>query len=138
MALSASLLLTKSDCDKVLLSLTKNQKDLDYKKLGLERKIENIANKASSIDTNVASVQAEINSLITVIAGLPDGATKVEMENRKTKADYKLFTLNQRKQKSGTTALVIFQSNMNELDSRLASLVADITAVTTQKAALPA
>ena len=138
MAISANLLATKADCDKVLATLVSNQKNLDYKRLGLERNIENISKKASSIDTDLASVQAEIDSLTSVIAGLPEGATKLEMQNRKVKADYKLFTLNQRKQKSGTTALIVYQSNLNEIESRLAALNTDIAAVTAQKDALPA
>ena len=137
MALNANLLSTKADCDKVLELLNSGQANLDYKRIGLERKIDNASKKASSIEADMASVQAEIDSLVTLIASLPEGATKQDMQTRKTKADFKLFTLGQRKLKSGTTAVVVYQSNLNEIMGRLSALAIDIAAVNTQKAALP-
>jgi len=62
----------------------------------------------------------------------------VEISNRITKAQYKLFTYNQSKRKNGTTALVWLESQLNDMNSRLALLATDIADVTARKAAVPA
>ena len=137
MPLSTTLLATKVDCDTIIDQLTDVKSNLDFRKLSLERNKENAADRAASVDADLASVNAEIDSLTTVIAGLADGPTKTEMQNRKTKAEYKLFTLNQRKLSSGTTAVILFESGINEVNQRLTSLQADIADLETRKAALP-
>lgn len=45
---------------------------------------------------DIASVQAEITVYDTVLPTLPDGAVKQDMESKKTRAEYRLFTLNSR------------------------------------------
>ena len=138
MPLSTSLLATKADCDVVLGNLNTAQKNYDYKRLSLEKSSTSASKKAGSLDSNIASVSAEITSLTNVLAGLPDGPTKVEISNRITKAQYKLFTYNQSKRKNGTTALVWLESQLNDMNSRLALLATDVADVTARKAAVPA
>ena len=138
MPLSTALLSTKADCDAVLAELSDVKQNLDFRKLSLERSKDNATQRASSVDADLAAVTAEIDSLATVITGLPEGATKTEMQNRKTKAEYKLFTLNQRKLNSGTTAVILYESGLNEVAQRLTAIAADIAEVEARKAAIPA
>ena len=138
MPLSTALLATKADCDTVLAELSDVKQNLDFRKLSLERSKDNATQRASSVDADLAGVTAEIDSLTTVITTLLEGATKTEMQNRKTKAEYKLFTLNQRKLNSGTTAVILYESGLNEVTQRLTAVEADIAEVEARKAAIPA
>ncbi|MBC7775313.1 MAG: hypothetical protein H7246_07735, partial [Phycisphaerae bacterium] len=95
------------------------------------------ADRSTSLDTDIAATQAEQTSLIAVIASLPDGPTKTEMEVRKTIADFRIFQLGQRKLNSGTTAVILFESQITEIDQRLTAINADIAEVEARKAALP-
>ncbi|MDJ1502073.1 hypothetical protein [Xanthocytophaga agilis] len=60
------------------------------------------------------------------------------MENRKVRADYRLFTLQQRKAQFGTTAVILYESELGEIEPRLSVVDGSMSEVTTRKAALPA
>jgi uncharacterized small protein (DUF1192 family) len=138
MPLSTNLIATQADCDTIIAQLTDSRENLNFRRMSLERNKDAAASRASTVDADIAGVMAEIDSLNTVIAGLPDGPTKTEMQNRKVKADYRLFTLNQRKQSSGTTAVILLESGINEIDQRLAVLNTDIAEVEARRVALAA
>ena len=138
MPLSVTLLSTQADCDQVLADLDDSRKNLDFRRLQLERNRDNATERATTLDADIASTEAEVSSLNAVIASLPDGNTKTEMQNRLRRADFRLFSLQQRKSQFGTTAVVLFESQLNETNLRIGSLDTDIGEVQGRKAALPA
>jgi chromosome segregation ATPase len=138
MPLSVTLLTTQADCDQVLADLDEARKNLDFRRLQLERNRDNATERATTLDADIASTEAEVNSLNAVIASLPDGNTKTEMQNRLRRADFRLFSLQQRKSQFGTTAVVLFESQLNETNLRIGSLDTDIGEVQGRKSALPA
>ncbi|MDJ1480874.1 hypothetical protein QNI19_36130 [Cytophagaceae bacterium DM2B3-1] len=138
MALSVALLTSRADCDKVLNELSDIKGNLEFRQISLTRSKDNAADRASSIDADLAAAEAEVTSLIAIIAALPESATKTEMENRKVRADYRLFTLQQRKAQFGTTAVILYESELGEIEQRLSVIDGSMNDVTVRKAALPA
>ncbi|MDJ1473553.1 hypothetical protein [Xanthocytophaga flava] len=138
MALSVALLTSRADCDKVLNELSDIKGNLEFRQISLTRSKDNAADRASSIDADLAAAEAEVTSLIAIIAALPESATKTEMENRKVRADYRLFTLQQRKAQFGTTAVILYESELGEIEQRLSVIDGSMNDVTIRKAALPA
>ncbi|MDJ1466948.1 hypothetical protein [Xanthocytophaga flava] len=138
MALSVALLTSQADCDKVLDELSGIKGNLEFRQISLTRSKDNAADRASTIDADLAAAEAEVESLISIIAALPESATKTEMENRKVRADYRLFTLQQRKAQFGTTAVILYESELGEIEQRLSVVDGSMSEVTTRKAALPA
>ncbi|MDJ1481682.1 hypothetical protein QNI16_14370 [Cytophagaceae bacterium YF14B1] len=112
--------------------------NLEFRQISLTRSKDNAADRASSIDADLAAAEAEVTSLIAIIAALPESATKTEMENRKVRADYRLFTLQQRKAQFGTTAVILYESELGEIEQRLSVIDGSMNDVTVRKAALPA
>ncbi|MDJ1498298.1 hypothetical protein QNI19_38170 [Cytophagaceae bacterium DM2B3-1] len=138
MALSVALLTTKADCDKVLVELSDIKDNLEFRQISLTRSKDNAADRASSIDADLAAAEAEVTSLIAIIAALPEGSTKTEMQNRKVRADYKLFSLQQRKAQFGTTAVILYESELGEIEQRLFVIDNSMNEITIHKATLPA
>ncbi|MDJ1498587.1 hypothetical protein QNI19_36975 [Cytophagaceae bacterium DM2B3-1] len=138
MALSVALLTSRADCDKVLDELSDIKGNLEFRQISLTRSKDNAADRASTIDADLAAAEAEVESLISIIAALPESATKTEMENRKVRADYRLFTLQQRKAQFGTTAVILYESELGEIEQRLSVIDGSMNDVTVRKAALPA
>jgi hypothetical protein len=137
MALSVALLSSRADCDKVLDELTDIKDNLEFRQISLTRSKDNAAERASTIDADLAAAQAEVTSLISIIAALPAGSTKTEMENRKVRADYRLFTLQQRKAQFGTTAVILYESELNEIGGRLTVVDTSLGEVLAHKNTLP-
>ncbi|MDJ1483581.1 hypothetical protein QNI16_23990 [Cytophagaceae bacterium YF14B1] len=138
MALSIALLTSRTDCDKVLTKLSDIKENLEFRQISLTRSKDNASERASDIDADLAAAEAEVESLIAIIAALPESATKTEMENRKVRADYRLFTLQQRKAQFGTTAVILYESELDEIEQRLFVIDGSMSEVTTHKATLPA
>jgi hypothetical protein len=137
MALSVALLSSRADCDKVLDELTDIKDNLQFRQISLTRSKDNAAERASTIDADLAAAQAEVDSLVSIIAALPAGSTKTEMENRKVRADYRLFTLQQRKAQFGTTAVILYESELGEIGGRLTVIDTSIGEVLAHKNTLP-
>ncbi|MDJ1468671.1 hypothetical protein [Xanthocytophaga flava] len=138
MALTLTLLTTKADCNKVLDQLSDLKSDLEYKQIATTRNRDNASDRASDIEATLASAEAEVDSLTAIIAVLPEGTTKTEMETRKVKAEYKLFTAQQRKLQYGTTAVVLRESELDEIEQRLSVIDGSMSAITNHKATLAA
>ncbi|MBC8110847.1 MAG: hypothetical protein H7Y04_07290 [Verrucomicrobia bacterium] len=136
MALSVNLLQTQADCDLVLNELNESKETLDFNRLRFERSKDTATERATSLEADIAAALAEQSSLATIIASLPEGATKAEMQIRKTHTDYRLFQLELRKSASGTTAVILFESQIGETDGRLAVINASIAEVEARKAVI--
>jgi hypothetical protein len=136
MALSVNLLQTKADCDVVLADLNQSKDTLAFNRLRAERSKDTSAQRATGIEADLAANQAEVTSLTAVIASLPDGSIKTQLQGRLRKAAFNVTNLEERKAKSGTTAVILFESQIKEIDSRLSALNADIAEVEARKATL--
>ena len=103
---SVNQLTTVADCDAVLSIATKEQKDLEWKKLSFERQKEMYSENAVEVSTELAAKQAELAALDAVIATLPDGELKEENLKKRRRVDYNIFLLNDRKANYGAVALL--------------------------------
>ena len=137
MPLSVELLGSRADCDKVLTELNDIKDNLTFRRISLTRSKDNAAERAATIDADLAAAQAEVDSLLSIIDALPEGPTRTEMQNRKVRADYRLFTLEQRKAQFGTTAVILYESELSEINGRLVTIDISINEVTTHQNTLP-
>ena len=138
MALSVNLIQTRQDCDTILTELTTLEDTLSFNQLRIQRAKDAALKRASALDADLAAAQAEIDSLTAVIAALPDGPTKTEMNNRKRKAENSLFTLQLRKEQFGTTAVILYESDLLEIAGRLTVVAASQSEILAHMNTLPA
>ena len=106
MSYNISLLSTIEDCEALLNIARKEKEKLEYKKLTLERKISNTQEKSVQISTDLQAIIGEITTLDQVIAGLPEGSIKKEMLDRKKRAEYRKYLLENRSENYGIIALL--------------------------------
>jgi len=119
------------DCDAMLSIADKEQKDLDWKKLSLQRQKEQYTSSAFVNSTELATKTAELSTLDTLIAGLPEGLTKTEMIKKRTAVWYRVFLLENRQTSFGDVALLEKEYELNKVQNDLdetALLIAQVTA----------
>ncbi len=133
---SVDQLTTVADCDAVLNIATEEQKNLEWKKLSLERQKEQYSKNAVGIAAELVGKQAEKAALDTVIENLPDGATKNENIVKRTKVEYSIFLLENRKTNYGDVALLEKEYDMERVVKELEETTVFITEVEARKAAI--
>jgi len=133
---SVTQLATVVDCDAVLNIATKEQKDLDWKKISIGRQKEMYSENAVEIATELAAKQAELTALDAVIAGLPDGELKDENIKKKKRAEYSIFLLNDRQANYGAVALLEKEYDLQRVLKELEETTVFIAEVEARKAAL--
>ena len=130
---SVSQLTTVADCDAVLNIATKEKKDLEWKKLSLERQKEMYAENSVEVSTELAAKQAELTALDSVIASLPDGELKDENIKKRKRAEYSIFLLNDRKANYGSVALLEKEYDLQRILRELEETQVFITEVEARK-----
>lgn len=130
---SFTLLSTKEDCDTAIAIAKKNKNELEYRKITLEHKKQNSVESAVEIETSLQAVNAEIAALESVIAGLPEGETKKDNISKKTKLEYKKFTLSERKESYGVLALLDTEVDIGCVEKDIAEFDTFITGVNERK-----
>lgn len=133
---SFTLLSSKEDCDAMIAMANKNKTALEYKKLTLQHKKDISAGNAVEIETDLQSVNAEIAALETVIATLPEGETRKDQVSKKTRLEFKRFTLNERKESYGVLSLLDTEVDIGCIDKDIEETSAFIAGVNDRKAAL--
>lgn len=133
---SVSQLSTVADCDAALNIAGKEQKDLEWKKLSLERQKESYANNAVEIAAELAAREAELTALDSIIATLPDGELKDENIKKRKRAEYSIFLLNDRKANYGAVAFIAKEYDLQRVQRELEETTAFIAEVTDRKAGL--
>ena len=133
---SVTQLTTAADCDAVLTIAAKEQKDLDWKKLSVERQKDTYAENSVEISAELTAKEAELAALNDVIAGLPDGELKDDNVKKKTRTEYSIFLLNDRKANYGAVALLEKEYDLQRVLRELEETQKFITEVTARKAAL--
>lgn len=127
---------TTADCDAILHLVTKEQKDLEWKKLSIERQKETYAENAVEISTELIAKQAELAALDSVIPTLPEGELKEENIKRRKRADYAIFLLTDRKANYGAVALLEKEFDLARVEQELLETASFITSLEARKAEL--
>ncbi|ANH82477.1 hypothetical protein A8C56_17225 [Niabella ginsenosidivorans] len=134
---SVDQLTTVADCDAVLSIATKEQKDLEWKKLSIERQKEMYSENAVEITTELAAKEAELTALDAVIAGLPEGDLKEENIKKRKRTEYSIFLLTDRKANYGAVALLDKEYDLQQVLRQLEETAVFIAEVEARKAAVP-
>ena len=135
---SIQLLATKTDCQSLIDIANSEKEGLAYRKTGLDRQRLTVTGNATEIETELASVTAELDALQAVYDNMPAGQIKQETLVKLTKAEYKKFLLEQRKTNYGPIALVEKEYDIACIDHSIAETDAFIASVTARMNALPA
>ncbi|WP_284653286.1 hypothetical protein [Flavobacterium terrisoli] len=133
---SVSALTQISDCDALLTWANKEKADLNFKKLSDERLTVRYAETAQELDAVLQGVLAELAATETIIAVLPDGPTKDDALDKKTRLEYKKFLLETRRESYGAVALLEKEMDLARVNQEITEVDSFITAVTNHKATL--
>ena len=136
MTYSFTLLTTKEDCDMITSIASKNKEDLEYKKITLDHKKKVASGSTVVIETELSATNAQIAVLETVIATLPEGDIKKENISKKTKLEFKRFTLLERKESYGVLSLLETEADIGCIDKDIEELDAFIAGVKDRKSSL--
>lgn len=127
-----------SDCNALLTWAAREKSDLNFKKLSDERLTVRFAETSQELDAILQGVLAELAATETIIAVLPEGPSKDEAINKKTRLEYKKFLLENRKESYGTVALLEKEMDLARVEQEIEEVDAFIAAVEEKKAALKA
>jgi hypothetical protein len=136
MIYSIPLLTTVADCDLVIQAAALQKTDLQFKRYSLEKKRSSSSTTTASIEAQIPGVEAEITAYETVLASLPAGDAKDEMQSRLTKSKYKLFILLEKRSSYGVIAVLDLELEMGFIDANIAEMDLQTAAVTAHKATL--
>ncbi|MBO9620833.1 MAG: hypothetical protein J7539_17550 [Niabella sp.] len=131
-----SQLTTAEDCDALLSIAEKEQKDMEWRKLTLQRQRDQSTNSAFENATELATRRAELSTLDTIIAGLPDGPFKTEQVKKRTTAWYRVFLLENRQTSFGDVAVLEKEYELKRVEKELEETAILITEVQARKAEL--
>jgi hypothetical protein len=136
MTYSVTNLTQVADCDALLTWATKEKADLDYKRLSDERLTARYAETSLELDAILQGVIAELTATETIIAVLPEGPSRDDALNKRTRLEYKKFLLETRKESYGTVALLEKEMELARVNREISEVEIFIAAVETQKATL--
>jgi hypothetical protein len=134
---SLTLLATKPDCQSLIDIAVSEKESLAYRKTGLDRQRQNVSLTSVEIETELASVNAELAALQTVVDNLPDGPTKQDILVKVRKAEYKKFQLEQRKGNYGVLSVLEKEYDISCIEKNIDETDLFIQAVTTHMNSLP-
>ena len=127
-----------TDCDVLLTWAQKEKADLNFKKLSEERLTTKYSETAIEVDAVLQGVIAELSAVDTIIAVLPEGPTKDDTINKKTRLEYKKFLLETRKESYGTVALLEKEMELARVIQEIEEVDAFIAAINAKRTALAA
>lgn len=125
-----------ADCNVLLALAAKERADLDFKRVSEERMTVRFTQTSLEIDAELQGVLAEIAATDTIIAMLPEGPAKEDAKDRKTRLEYRLFTLENRKENYGTVALLEKEMDLSRTVREIEEVDGFIAAVETRKTTL--
>lgn len=129
---------TVADCDVLLTWAEKEKSDLTFKQLSVERLTVNYSSTSVEIDAVLQGVIAEIDATETVLAALPEGPTKEDLEKKLTRLEYKKFLLENRKESYGSVALLEKELDLERINKELDEVEVFIADVNARKLILQA
>lgn len=127
-----------ADCNALLSWAAKEKADLNFKKLSDERLTTKYGETAQELDAVLQGVLAELSATETIISVLPDGPTKEDAINKKTRLEYKKFLIETRKESYGTVALLEKEMDLARVVQEIDEVDAFIAAVESRKGELAA
>jgi len=119
--------------ETVLMRLTIKQKQFIYQIARLEYRIYKSLQKWKEVNALIVEEEQNIISLNAAIQASGKGKVAEKLFTWKTKAEYKLFKLNLRKNKIDITKVIINQSKLEQTKQALITLEKDITEIEIQK-----
>jgi len=134
---TVSLLTTRPDCEALIELANSEKGTLAYRKVGLERQILNATVTTAEIESSLLAVTAELAGLQQVYDNMPEGPTKQNIFTSITKATYKKFLLEQRKENYGVLALLEKEYDIASVDRSIAETDDFIDQVTVRMNELP-
>ena len=114
-------ILSPDDKTTLRTQLEERKSQLEFSKLSLQIRKDKTEETATNLNADITSATAEITAYENILVGAT-GSLAVEMERRKRATENKLWSLNDRKSRFGTIAIVRIESQIEELDARIASL----------------
>jgi hypothetical protein len=133
MTYSLALITTIADCDALIVSAQRKQRDIQYRKTAQERQYETATESGTSTEVTLASTIAEITALEPMVANLPEGPTKKELDDRLTTLKYKRFVLENRKLKYGVFAVLEKEYMIGSIDKEILEVTSYIAALEARK-----
>ncbi len=125
-----------ADCNVLLALAAKERADLDFKRLSDERMTVKFTQTSQEIDAELQGVIAEIAATESIIAMLPEGKSKDDAEDKKTRLEYRKFVLETRKESYGTVALLEKEMDLARVNREIEEVDTFIAAVQEKKATL--
>lgn len=125
-----------ADCNTLLAWATREKANLAYKKTTDERLTERFAETSQEIDAELQSVNADLMANESMINILPEGHSRDETINKKTRLEYRKFVLETRRESYGVVSLLEKQLDLSRINQEIGEVDAFVTAVETQKATL--
>ncbi|UOK43668.1 MULTISPECIES: hypothetical protein [Flavobacterium] len=127
---------TVADCDVLLTWAEKEKSDLVFKQISVDRLTVNYSTTSVEIEAILQGVLVELEATTSVLAVLPEGPTKEDLEKKKKRLEYKKFLLENRKESYGSVALVEKELDRERISKELDEVEAFITTVTAHKVTL--
>jgi hypothetical protein len=125
-----------ADCDALLSWAAKEQADLNFKRLSDERLTARFAETAQELDAVLQGVLAELTATETIIGVLPEGPSKEDAINKRTRLEYKRFLLETRRESYGSVALLEKEMDLARVLLEIDEVNAFITTVSSRKTEL--
>jgi hypothetical protein len=138
MAYSLSNLTSVADCDLLIGMLTKEQEDLVFQQVVQTKRADDLSDNSVDFQTDLISVQGELDIIEGVIAALPNGPQKEKQLTAKLALELRLRRLNERKDNYGPVGLINAQYQIEVLDLTLSSINNLIADVQTRRAQIGA
>lgn len=137
MQYSVNSLTTVADCDTLLADAEGELKALRHRADNLDYARDSTSEASAETQAAIASLDAEIEALTTVIPTLAEGTkARKNSEIDLRTATFRRAKLNDRQEARGPVALLLRERNLAETQVQIAEVEALITAVTARKAAL--
>ena len=133
---SVARLTTAAECDAALLAATDLQDDLNFESTLLGRERTNRQRTAVQIDTDLASVTAQLTAFQAARDIMAAGPERDALDSKIRRLNDRKENLEERKYKTGNVALLDNELEQNRIDLQLTEIAAFISTVNTHKATL--
>ncbi len=125
-----------ADCNVLLALAAKERADLDFKRISEQRMTVKFTQTSQEIDAELQGVTVEIAATETIISMLPEGPAKEDAIDKRTRLEYRRFTLENRKENYGTIALLEKEMDLSRTVREIEEVDGFINAVDARKAAI--
>ena len=116
----------------MLAAANEEKATLEFRKLSLERHRVTSSGSSLSIETDLQTIQAQINTSEAIIAGIPDGEAKTKEKTKLLGLNYRKAVLTDRKNSHGVTAVLQTEYDIDCVDKEIATTDTFIDIVNTR------